>query len=82
MTAGHISPHGSAVAAAFAAPSTDAGVCRSLRASSVSNQSTRWVPPSSQRVSPAGKSRAGLLFQLTSSPFAGFVDCGWRAARR
>ena len=82
LTAGHIRPRGSAVAAAFAAPSTVAGVCFSTRASSVSSQSSRCVPPSSQRLSDAGKPRAGLLFQLTSSPFDGLMSCGCRDARR
>ncbi len=76
MTSRHISPRGSAVAPALAAPSTVAGVCFAVFARFASSQSTRCVPPSSQRSSPAGKSLAGLLFQFTSSPFDGLVSCG------
>ena len=76
LIAGHIRPRGSAVAPAFAAPSTEAGVCFGFFASSASSQSTRCVPPSSQRSSPAGKFFAGLLFQLTSRPLDGETSCG------
>jgi ABC-type sulfate/molybdate transport systems ATPase subunit len=66
LSVGHSSTmRTSSVAAALAAASTVASVCLGSRESSSASSFWRWSDCSFQRLSEAGKSLAGLLFQLT-----------------
>lgn len=66
----------SSVEAEIAASRTWSSASFLCRLSTPSSRATRWIDCSFQRSSVAGKSLAGLLFQLTMRPDFGSISCG------